>query len=284
MSRPLRPSISPLPPHGTTARATGRPAQGVPGCPCKPCRAAKARYSKRRRVLNATGRNLRIPAQPVAAHVRVLFDSGMGWPGIARAAGCSTSTLHRLLAGQETIQRSAANRILAVRPKPAPGRYIDATGTRRRLQALMAIGHTLTAIAADAGTESTTLNDIVNGHQSSVRGITRDRIAATYRRISQTPGSYTPNRRRAAAQGWPDPTWWEDYGHIDDPAFDPAAVETSAASSRRDPLVADEIRHLASFGIAPGEIARRVGRSENYVKQIVNGWTAHARRQYEEAA
>lgn len=225
-SRPTRGTRSPLAPHGTTARAIGRPGQGIPGCPCPPCRAAKSKDNKRRALLNATGRAARIPAGAVADHVRQLLAAGMGWPGIAKAAGSSTCTLHRLLAGQELIRRSVAMRILAVHPQPAGGRYLSLIGTRRRIHALIAIGYTVKAIADTADVDPSVLNDILHGHIPNIRGVTADRIAAAYRQLSTHPptglrkSAVTRSRRRAAAEGWPPPAAWDDNA-IDDPDAHP---------------------------------------------------------------
>ena len=223
-NRPTRGRTSPLPPHGTSARATGRPGQGVPGCKCQPCRDAKNKADTLRAIANASGRPVRVPAAPVAAHVRTLLDAGMGWTRITRAAHCSTCTLSRILNGQELMRRTAAERILAVRYRPAPGRTIDATGTRRRIQALMAVGNTIVGIAAESGVDHSVINDILNG-APTVRGMTADRIAAAYDWLSRQPNtsrqsSATVSRNRATREGWAPPGAWDD-DHIDDPNAHP---------------------------------------------------------------
>lgn len=222
--RPTRGTTSPLQPHGTSARAIGRPAQGIPGCKCPPCKAAKRKADKKRALLNATGRPVRVPAQPVTDHVRALLAAGMGWPRIARAARCSSCTIQRLLAGQELIKRSVADRILAVKARPAPGRHVDPTGSRRRIQALMAIGHTMVRISAEAAVDQSILVDVLHGHVSTVRGVTVDRIAAAYDWLSGKPAPAdrfaTRSRNRAAREGWAPPAAWEEAA-IDDPQAHP---------------------------------------------------------------
>ena len=100
----------PLPEHGTNARAKGRPATGVPRCPCLPCRAAARAYEKRRRVLNATGRTLRVPVEPVAAHLDTLFAADAGWMQLAEF----DYHLPEELIAQEALADRAASRMLVV--------------------------------------------------------------------------------------------------------------------------------------------------------------------------
>ncbi|MCX5522640.1 hypothetical protein OG342_07145 [Streptomyces bobili] len=223
-NRPTRGQRSPLPPHGTSARGTGRPTQGIPGCKCQPCRDAKNKADTLRAIANASGRPVRIPAAPVAAHIRSLLNAGMGWVRISRAAHCSQCTIARILNGQELIRRTAADRLLAVKFRPAPGRTIDATGTRRRIHALMAIGHTVTGIADESGVDHSVIHDLLNG-APNLRGITADRIAAAYDWLSERAptgrkSAATVSRKRAAREGWPPPAAWDD-DRIDDPAAHP---------------------------------------------------------------
>jgi hypothetical protein len=220
-NRPTRGVHSPLPPHGTAARGSGRPGQGIPGCKCQPCRDAKGKADALRALANMSGRPVRVPTAPVTAHLRNLLDGGMGWPRIASAAHCSTCTISRLLNGQELVRRTVAERILAVQCWPAPGRYVDATGTRRRVQALLAIGHTIIGIAAEASVDQSVIIDILNGYPN-VRGITADRIAAAYDWLAHRPpttgreSAATVSRNRAARNGWAPPITWDD-DTIDDP-------------------------------------------------------------------
>ena len=278
-NRPTRGVHSPLPPHGTAARGTGRPRYGIAGCKCQPCRDAKAKADALRVLANMSGRPVRVPAAPVAAHVRSLLDAGMGWVRITRAAHCSSCTISRILNGQELVRRTAAERILAVKYRPAPGRHVDATGTRRRLQALMAIGHTVAGIADESGVDCSVLHDVLGG-AANVRGMTFDRIAAAYDWLSQQPptdvraAAATVSRKRAAREGWPDPQWWEDYGGIDDPAFDPAVADAELNFHERAALRREEIIHLAWCGHEPEQILERLDNevSISTVRQIVQEW------------
>ncbi|MGW4786153.1 hypothetical protein [Streptomyces sp. NPDC004230] len=284
-NRPTRGVRSPLPPHGTAARGVGRPGQGIPGCKCQPCRDAKVKADALRALANASGRPVRVPAAPVAAHVRSLLDAGMGWVRITQAAHCSQCTLSRLLNGQELMRRTAAERILAVKYRPAPGRHVDATSTRRRVQALMAIGHTVAGIASESGVDHGVITDTLGG-STTVRGKTADRIAAAYDWLSQhpptdvRPSAVTVSRNRAAREGWRDPSWWEDYGHIDDPTFDPDKAERELNFHERAKLRREEIEHLAWCGHEPEQILDRLNNevSISTVRQIVQEWRTGVKR------
>jgi lambda repressor-like predicted transcriptional regulator len=254
------------PDHGTRARANGRLADGFKGCPCQRCRAARERYRKRRLLLNTSGRPLRIPAAPVARHIRALLDAGTGWPTISKKAGCSTSTLHRILNGQELTRRTVADRILAVQPKPAPGRFADSVGTVRRLQALMAIGYSLESLSQESGVNVSVLIDALKGRKPRVRGSVADRVAAAYDRLCMRPGDCARSRNRAARESWVPPLAWSE-GALDDPS---AVPETASVARDRYQVAADrqgEILHLAAFGVPAEEIAARVGVTTKYVRE-----------------
>lgn len=284
-SRPTRGVHSPLPPHGTAARGGGRPRFGIAGCKCQPCRDAKVKADALRAIANASGRPVRIPAEPAADHIRTLLDAGMGWTRIGRAAHSSSCTIARILNGQELIRRTVAERFLAVKYRPAPGRTLNATGTRRRVQALMAMGHTVTRIASESGVDASVIFDILGG-AIHVRGITADRIAAAYDWLATRPpvdirpAAVTVSRNRAAREGWRDPQWWEDMGDIDDPTFDPDAADAELGFRERAVLRREEIIHLAWCGHEPEQILARLNNevSISTVRQIVQDWRTGQKR------
>ncbi|MFJ9633719.1 hypothetical protein ACIRU8_39105 [Streptomyces sp. NPDC101175] len=218
----------------------------------------------------------------------------MGWTRIARAAHSSSCTIARILNGQELVRRTVADRILAVRYRPAPGRIVDATGARRRTQALLAIGHTIVGLAAESDVDHSVINDILAG-APNVRGATFDRIASAYDWLATQPpvtdrkSAATASRNRAAREGWRDPQWWEDYGRIDDPDFDPDAAGAEPGFRARAELRREEIEHLAWCGHEPEHILARLNNevSISTVRQIVQEWRTGQRRvrtQQEETA
>ncbi|MFE7237244.1 hypothetical protein [Streptomyces sp. NPDC057580] len=231
-----------------------------------------------------------MPTEPVAQHIRSLFEAGTSWPQLTEAANCSTSTIYRILGGQPLTRRSVAERILAVRPAPDPRASTGTVGARRRIQALISIGHTVVGIAVDSGVDSTTINAILNGRKLSARHETVERIKRTYDRLSTRPNeearpaAITASRNRAVRQGWKDPLWWEDMGHIDDPDFDPGSAEKALSRNELAALRRAEVEHLASFGFNAEEIDDRVDLALSSIKGILLELRTGQRRDRTKAA
>jgi len=273
-------AIKPLPGHGTPSRAKGRPAAGIPRCPCPRCRTAQRAYDKRRRVLNATGRSLRVPVEPVAAHLDALFAAGAGWVQLATLAQVSQSSLSKIRnRRQAAIRRTVADRILAIPPgRGIPARRnVPAAGAIRRVHALMAIGHTLAAIGAAAHLNHTVMNGLVNGYPATVWASTHASIADAYQALATQPGSNTRALRRAERNAWHDPDFWDDTGRIDDPAFDP---DKPLSRNELGALRRDEILHLARCGLQPETIRERLNEeiSLSHVRNTVTEYRAGVKR------
>lgn len=181
------------------------------------------RYCKEWRVATARGTKFRVPNGPVADRIQHWLDQGHSYTQIAAAAGCSRRTVSGIVAAAHpTCNHDTARKILAARlgaadvPEYQP---VDATGTRRRLRALMAIGHSLISIARELRHAVGALSKVVNGHYPMVRGTTARAVAALYRLWSARPGRCVRSRTRAAAEGWPGPLAWD--RDIDDPNAQP---------------------------------------------------------------
>lgn len=89
-------------------------------------------------------------------------------------------------------------------------RAVPATGTQRRIRALMAIGWTSEEIRRRAGwgtpqavTELLTTRTTVYRHTAAT-------IADVYAELCMTPGPSAKNRREAMKKGWAPPLAWED--------------------------------------------------------------------------
>lgn len=215
------------------------------GCRCLPCCAANSEYESRRVRLRAYGRGTPsglIDAQPVRDHVEALQAAGMGWKRIAAAAGVPNGTMSRLLFGKpeqgygpsKRINPDAAERLLAV-PLPTPeqlggGTVIDGTGTRRRLQALVAAGWSQAALAAKLDMSAGNFGSLIHGHRRKagagrVLAFTHRAVAALYDELwdAQPPTGRGRHDAARAAQryGWPPPAAWDD-DTIDDPDATPA--------------------------------------------------------------
>lgn len=208
-------------------------------CRCRPCRDANAAYQASIDRLKAYGRwDHLTDADPVRAHVRHLMASGMGWQRVARLSGVSTGAMTKILYGKlladgtrraptKRVRHETAQRILAVRPELdllGSKAVVDGTGTRRRLQALVAAGWSQAKIAAMLGMTGTNLGRIVYGDR--VHAATARAVRDLYDRLWDTPPPETERNDRIAAsrarslakrRGWLPALAWDD-DTIDDPA------------------------------------------------------------------
>lgn len=248
--------------HGT------RNAYKLDGCHCTPCRQASARYGYELQVRKISGQTDWIDPTPARAHLTALREAGLGTRRIEELTRVSRSALRELARGQqETIHRDTEARILALAlPTPADlGAVVpvDATGTRRRVQALMRMGHPLPQIAAHAGLTRQALDRaLVHPH---VQAATAVSVARTYEQLWDTApdtstsartAAVTRTRTRALAAGWVAPAAWDDDA-IDDPDATPA--EPRAAARRgRPPVDLDEWAHLVRGGENPARAASRL--------------------------
>lgn len=209
-----------------------------------------------------------VDAAPAARRIAGLRAAGLGVQRIAELAGVAVDTVWRVAVGQTLRLRPwTANAILAVENGTAAGgAYIDATGTRRCVQALVALGWSLKLIADRAGVDPASLRGILTNR--SVRAATAEAIAGAYDAMwDARPPQATPDERRTAARarkraragGWALPMEWDD-DTINDPAATPASTEKPRRPRGYRCLPADEeIAWLCRQGLTRGQIADRYG-------------------------
>jgi transcriptional regulator with XRE-family HTH domain len=256
-------------------RAHGTPARYIMDrCHCDACRAAntanQARY-RRRKVQERWGM---VPPHFVDAgeareHVRALMAAGMGWLRIAQHAGVSEGAVSRLLYGQPYKGTPPSARItlvnhrklLAVQLDIAGGRHVDATGTRRRLQALMTVGRTGAELMVAIGDVRTRFAALLA--QEVVTAQKARTVRDLYERWwNVTPPTDTREQRInvskarnfAARHGFAPPMAWDD-DTIDDPSAEP----DFGARDPRTGVDLAEVAHLRAGGCSDEEIARRLG-------------------------
>ncbi len=201
-------------------------------CRCRDCRDAAARYNARASRLAAYGRwRPFVDAAPAREHVRLLRDAGLGLARIARLAGVPYSTLSRLVHGgprgkspSRRVRPATEQRILAVSPDLAmlgSAAVVDATGTRRRLQALVWLGYSQARLAAELGMHRHNVSKVLG--RDRVHAATARDVRAAYDRLGNAPpAADTPGQRKsvtrahglARARGWAPPLAWD---NIDDP-------------------------------------------------------------------
>lgn len=214
----------------------------------------------------ANGVRRRVDATQTRHHLERLTTRGWTNRQIAIAAGLDPTTMSVIRSGRYAqVARHTAAAILAIRldqDPPIPRGLTDATGTRRRLQALMVLGYPLPEIARQVGVSYFSLIQTAHGKWSAVRTPTAQKIARLYRRLHLTPAPPTRTaefvRNEAMEQGWVGPGAWDD---IDDPACQPEAFEVTGPRH----IHPDDVAELAGRGLDDREIGRRLGVSERTV-------------------
>jgi hypothetical protein len=176
-------------------------------------------------------------ADPVREHVRRLRRSGASYRAVAQAAGVSPMTVCRLGRGDPARGRATrihaehARRLLAVTPgalQQASARR-DATGARRRLRALTAMGHPAVSLARRLDVPPSAVRAVIGGKAATVTVAMHVAVCELYEQIWDVrPSERTPAERRAATaartraarHGWPPPMGLDD-GRIDDLGYQP---------------------------------------------------------------
>lgn len=222
-----------------------------------------------------------VDAEPARRHVRELMAAGVGYARIAAAAGVATSTINHMLYPRhdrqptKKLNHDNARRILSVRAEDIVTGLVDATGSARRIRALMAVGWPPMHLAARIGVHPRYVSEIHRSKQ--VFATTAHAVAITYNQLwDKNPQHYgvsqqAANRFRnyARANGWAPPAAWDD-DQLDDPAGAPDVGDDGGVN--RDELAAyrrKEIAHLASYGIPEHEIAARLDMSAAYVHDLI---------------
>ncbi|MER5902962.1 hypothetical protein ABT150_23125 [Streptomyces mirabilis] len=281
-------AVRQLPPHGTQYRYRGPVDGSWPGCRCAKCTHANHVGGKARRLAHLRGEGPLYPGAPVLEHINKLYASGMTYALIARRAKVSDATITNLVHGYtKSCKRDKAFRILAVKPADFDELALrPATGSIRRLRALYAIGHNPKAISAVTGFDETAVSHFANDRYTVITLATEQRIGKAYRELSATPGLSGKARKRAESQGWRDPQWWEDYGRIDDPEFDPDKADAELNFHERAKLRREEIIHLAWIGHQPEQIRERLDNEVSIatVRSVVQEWRTGQKRQRKQVA
>lgn len=195
------------------------------------------RYAKQWRLDRHRGIKRYLDATEVRLHIASLTGSGASYRAIAEAAGVSVQAISRLAHGQKQVRRSTAAQVLgvtarALHHRDAGDKFVPDIGTRRRIQALMTLGHGHADIAEAAGrgrVASWTANLL---HQPGqwVTQTNAEAVRAAYRHLSTRAGTNGWARRSATQRGYPGPLAWDD---IDDPYASPDLTEDEPSPSCR---------------------------------------------------
>ncbi|WP_030975207.1 hypothetical protein [Streptomyces sp. NRRL S-1824] len=202
----------------------------------------------------------RYQGDDVRAHIDQLHRT-MSYADIAVASRCSRSQIRRIMQGGG-VNKDTRTRLLAVTPTPRGGLFIDALGTRRRIHALQAIGHSQDTIADAASTTQYQIYSIISG-QATVRYGFAQRITNAYRQLADTNGDCIRARRRAAVEGWAGPEYWDEED-FDNPDFTPAVEATP-----RFIALAENSFELERLGHTRQQAAERLGVTANNLQVAI---------------
>jgi hypothetical protein len=199
-------------------------------------RVAHRNYARRRARQIAYGRwHPWADAAPVRDHVRQLRQAGASYRAIADAAHVSPSTVRNLISGcqrqrsqhlADRIGSAQAQRLLAVGPATC-GDWRNACGSRRRLQALVAIGHLPAHLADLLEMSEPRVKRLLHSQTQRVSAITYVKVCALYRQLWDQAPDHESRYHRSAVEaahkqaemaGWPPPMALDD-DRIDDPTY-----------------------------------------------------------------
>jgi hypothetical protein len=208
------------------------------GCRCYTCGWAVAQYNDARdHAIRRGAWQPYVDAEPARQHVLQLKECGFGDRSVAGLAGVDRKRVRDLLHGRAErgtpppaqIRPATAVALLGVEPTfdNLPGAtVIDATGTVRRLRALVAAGWPQARIAQKLGWTDANLSALLRRERTIVR--TARAVRAVYDELWQADplaagvASHVCTRARdhAARSGWAPVGAWDD-DTIDDPAAGP---------------------------------------------------------------
>ena len=249
------------------------------------CLRRSADYDATRSRLVAYGRwQPFVDAEPVRQHVRMLMSYGIGWQRVARLAGASSGGMSRLLYGapyagsapSRRVRTITADKILAVKPSfehLAPMARVDGTGTRRRLQALIANGWPQLRLGHEMGIKH---HRLIWDHvrQDVVAADTARRVVEMYERLwnadpiqrGVSERFAAEARERAAANGWAPPAAWDD-DYIDSPAATPDLGD----NVDRYTAIAEDARWLMTeHNYTTAQAANRLGITKDHLYRALS--------------
>lgn len=178
------------------------------------------------------------------------------WCNAVRHGG--TATAYRR--GCRCTAARARMALLARRRRNSGPQRIDATGSRRRLQALMRAGWSSTQLGPMLYVHHTQVVKWLRLKQITVKSA--ERIASLYDEIGLAEGPSYRNRARALKASWPLPEEWGD--DIDDPKAKP--LTATRRRGRGDTIPYDDVEHLARFGESWPDIESRLGFARNSIQ------------------
>lgn len=269
-------------------------------CRCLPCSQANSAAETERERQKAYGRyDKYVDAEVVRSHIVKLGGQGMGLKRVARAAGVSNGSLSKIMFGvyapltgpsrgrygagdlvrgpSKRVLRTTADKVLAVQLDLADGAPVDATGTTRRIRALVALGWSQSKLATRLGVQRSNFH-LARSTRSTVRLSTAQAVVALYDELSMVipPNdthrdrqSVSRARRYAKARGWLPPLALDD-DRLDDPMYKPESLLPDVAEGD-----ASEFDEVAIYRRTHG--GRKVRLTKAEAAELVRRWADSGR-------
>ncbi|MFE2850630.1 hypothetical protein ACFXJO_05780 [Streptomyces lavendulae] len=266
----------PLPEHGTLSRRKHH------GCKCWDCCEALRAYSNARYAAITAGTwQPYVDAEPVRLHILQLQEAGISLTRITQLTNLPLRTIRGFLRPsldrsnirprKRSTRREVADKILAIPADKQAAAIVDAIGTKRRIQALAAIGWPQERVAAHAGLGAKYMSQLLKRDHVHCR--TAAAVTRLYDEVSSSKaeqhgiGKTSANRARARARanGWVPPKYWAKFPDaIDCPHFTPEYGMTKAE------LLAEEADFLVTeAGLSRAQAALRLGKDKSYIDRVL---------------
>lgn len=232
--------------------------------------------NSRRQIANGTWEPL-LDAEPVRQHLLALHAAGITIHRVAALTGIPFKNVRAFtqpdysnrIGRRRRVTREVAAKLLAITVETHTPAYVDPIGSRRRVEALAAIGWPSLYVARAAGIHPTNRTTVFNS--PTIMASTACKFAKAYDLLKgQKPehkgirkSSITTVRLRAKDRRWPPPSYWDATGAIDDPDFVP-----DYGKSRLE-IVAEDARWLMAFGLDRAAAADRLGVDKSYVDRAL---------------
>lgn len=243
-------------------------------CRCSGCRMAAKERSRRRSKLKAYGRfdTGLVDAAPVREHVKMLQASGMGWKRIAEVSGVGKTAVSQLIYGRKgsnkdprkgevlkQFGRDKAERLFRVQPdihNLRAGALVDGCGFRRRVEALMCQGWSMSKQADALGIERGNFGLMLHRPKVTVKHHLAmvELFDAWWNKQPRHVDhreliAFNRTRNLAKQRGYVPPLGWDD---IDNDAQPVIAVNDDRG------YLASEVEWLLNAGFSPDSVAEQL--------------------------
>lgn len=235
-------------------------------CPCPRCTRRRKAY----RVDYDRGIRRLTDASATREHLIWLSNNGVGRPTVAAALGFAEITLMRIYNGQtKHVHWTTERKIRTFTPAKAAlianGRTVDATATRLRYQALVALGYPQAYIARSTGRAHIGID--IGERVVRRRALQILRLCI---QIGDTPGASAKAATQARNKGWRKPADY-DGDLFYDPLWDgsePEAPQEQLTAGEMHLREYDFLHRNTAAGIE--QIAERLGITKGYLLLLIS--------------